>query len=333
MRRSLISAVLSLSVLLSSLVAAQTASYTFTNLDIPSEGGNNQAFVFDINNTGQVVGYYNTLWPDPAGTRGFLYDHGTFTTLHHPDAALGTLALGINDAMQIVGHYVDSLGRSHGFVYDHGVYTTIDRPGSLSTELNGINNAGHMVRASDFGSHGFVYRDGTFTSIDVPGGFPTAAVGINQQGQITGVYNSGGRSLSFLYDQGVFTTITVPGATTTNCFGINDQTQISGNYNDSRDGLNYGFMYDHEVFTTLNPPGSIDRSTFGINDNGQIVGYYVDTDGVVHNFVTTPVVVDKTPPTNMATTPFTLVGNSADSPAPPLRPSPATGHAAEMLDV
>jgi hypothetical protein len=36
---------------------------------------------------------------------------------------------------------------------------------------------------------------------------------------------------------------------------------------------------------------------------------------------------------NMATTPFTLVGNSADSPELPLRPSPATGHAAEILDV
>jgi len=30
---------------------------------------------------------------------------------------------------------------------------------------------------------------------------------------------------------------------------------------------------------------------------------------------------------------FTPVGNSADSPEPPLRPLPATGHAAEILDV
>jgi hypothetical protein len=37
--------------------------------------------------------------------------------------------------------------------------------------------------------------------------------------------------------------------------------------------------------------------------------------------------------TNMATTPFTLVGNSADSSKPLLRPSPATGHEAEILDV
>jgi hypothetical protein len=32
-------------------------------------------------------------------------------------------------------------------------------------------------------------------------------------------------------------------------------------------------------------------------------------------------------------TPFTLVGHAADSPEPPLRPSPVTGHAAEIPDV
>jgi hypothetical protein len=37
--------------------------------------------------------------------------------------------------------------------------------------------------------------------------------------------------------------------------------------------------------------------------------------------------------TNRVTTPFTLVGNSADSSKPLLRPSPATGHEAEILDV
>jgi hypothetical protein len=31
-------------------------------------------------------------------------------------------------------------------------------------------------------------------------------------------------------------------------------------------------------------------------------------------------------------TSFTSVGSSADSPEPPLRPSPAMGHAAEILD-
>jgi hypothetical protein len=36
--------------------------------------------------------------------------------------------------------------------------------------------------------------------------------------------------------------------------------------------------------------------------------------------------------TNVATTSLTLVGHAADSPGPPLRPSPAMGHAAEILD-
>jgi uncharacterized membrane protein len=307
MHRSLLSAVLSLSVLFSTLVAAHAVEYTFTDLGIPGASPDNAAFVFDINNTGQVVGYYNTLWPDPAGTFGFLYDHGVFTTLHHPDATQGTLALGINDAMQVVGHYSDSLYRSHGFVYDHGVYTTIDRPGSLSTELNGINNAGHIVGASDFGSHGFVYRDGVFTGLDGPGAQATSLHGINGQGQIVGVYIISGSVFPFLYDQGTFTTINVPGASSTNLFGINDQTEISGTYNNPQDGLNYGFMYDHGVFTTLNPPGSLDRSTFGINDKGQIVGYYVDSENIVHNFVATPAEVDTTPPAiTVSASPATL---------------------------
>ena len=36
--------------------------------------------------------------------------------------------------------------------------------------------------------------------------------------------------------------------------------------------------------------------------------------------------------THMPPTSFTLVGNSGDSPAPLLRPSPATGHVAEILN-
>jgi hypothetical protein len=36
--------------------------------------------------------------------------------------------------------------------------------------------------------------------------------------------------------------------------------------------------------------------------------------------------------TNRVTTSFTLVGNSAGLPAPILRPSPATGHDADILE-
>ena len=57
----------------------------------------------DIDDAGQIVGYFG----DSAGTHGFVYTGGSFTTLDAPGAAppVGTLAFGINDAGQIVGSF------------------------------------------------------------------------------------------------------------------------------------------------------------------------------------------------------------------------------------
>jgi hypothetical protein len=43
--------------------------------------------------------------------------------------------------------------------------------------------------------------------------------------------------------------------------------------------------------------------------------------------------IDRRDLTNRVTTSFTLVGNGADFPEPLRRPSPDTGHEAEILDV
>jgi hypothetical protein len=67
MRRYLLSAVLSLSVLLSPLVAAQDASYTFTTIDVPFSGAIGAA-PLGINDQGQIVGDYR----DSRGQHGFL---------------------------------------------------------------------------------------------------------------------------------------------------------------------------------------------------------------------------------------------------------------------
>src|SRR5262245_47472866 len=55
MHRALVSAVLSLSTLLSTLVTAQDASYTYTTLDVP---GAISTSTTGINNRGQVVGRF-----------------------------------------------------------------------------------------------------------------------------------------------------------------------------------------------------------------------------------------------------------------------------------
>src|SRR6516225_10933957 len=85
-------------------------SYTFSTLDVP---GSFYAFSYatGINTSGQIVGrYYDAAFR----THGFLYDHGSYTTLD-------MLPNGINDSGQIVGG---------NLLYSGGSYTTLDVPGS-----------------------------------------------------------------------------------------------------------------------------------------------------------------------------------------------------------
>src|SRR5262249_58669767 len=91
--------------------------------------------------------------PHPFGTGG------TYTTLDHPLAApASTIAQGINNAGQIVGHYAGSDFKTHGFLYSGGSYITVDDP--LNTDLSealDINSAGQIVGGYKKapGLHGF----------------------------------------------------------------------------------------------------------------------------------------------------------------------------------
>jgi hypothetical protein len=98
MHCSLLSAVLSLSILLSSLVAAQAAEYTFTTIDVPFPGATSTA-VHGVNSGGQMVGGYGSV----QGGRGFLDDAGVFTSIAAPSAD-NTDLWGINDQEQMVGY-------------------------------------------------------------------------------------------------------------------------------------------------------------------------------------------------------------------------------------
>jgi probable HAF family extracellular repeat protein len=169
-----------------------------------------------------------------------------YTTLNDPLAGsrpLGTAALGINDAGQIVGEYYTSLGGNplpNGFLYSGGVYTTINDP------------------------------------FDVYGTIP---FGINNEGQIVGYYYDGkGVNHGFLYSEGVYTTLndplsvgTTPGVSGTVAYGINDKGQVVGAYADAS-GSVHGFTYSAGVYITLNDPSGVTTQALGINNKGQIVG-------------------------------------------------------------
>ncbi|MCU1251291.1 MAG: putative extracellular repeat, family [Edaphobacter sp.] len=77
-------------------------------IDFPGAGG---TVAWDINNRGQIVGFYDSKGVAP---RGFIWDDGKFTSVQIP-GALATVVYGINSAGEVVGEFDDTTG-AHGFL-------------------------------------------------------------------------------------------------------------------------------------------------------------------------------------------------------------------------
>jgi hypothetical protein len=113
-------------------------SYSF--LVVPGSAPNSTT-ASTLNDKGQVVGWYT----DSSGvTRGFLKEGETYTTIDPPDSTL-TFANAINNNGTIVGAWVNLSGGWEGFVRtSDGVFTVLNVPGSLETQINGINDRGDI---------------------------------------------------------------------------------------------------------------------------------------------------------------------------------------------
>jgi uncharacterized membrane protein len=152
--------------------------------------------VSDVNNRGQIVGYYDDA--GFAGGGGFLRDrNGSVTDIRYPGAPF-TNVHSINDHGQAVGAYIEPgaapnpdgtvpRGAVHGFVWEDGRFRTLDVPGSTYTQAFGINNRGQIVggyRDSAGRQHGFLREGRRYRTLDVPSGGGNAATGINDRGVV-----------------------------------------------------------------------------------------------------------------------------------------------------
>ncbi len=287
---------------------AAAAMYTFQTIDAPFAGAANSGAA-GINNNGQIVGFYY----DSSSEHGFLYDHGTFTSIDDPSSLpppgsssggfTDTRAYGINDAGQIVGHYYDYGGTGrHGFIRDPSgsSWTTLGYPGAQYTFARGINGTGSTVVGyyqTDPGSGSpnlaFRYDVGTntYTTLNLPIGSKGAsyAWGVNKSGTIVGYYNDSlSNKFGFFGNGSTYTTVNYPGTSgVTDLRGINDLGWMVGNY-DSVSGRK-AFVSDGTRFIQLGAPtGARKLTALNINDAGQVVGYYDDATGR-HGFLATPV--------------------------------------------
>ncbi len=288
------------------LASLPTSAQQFIAISYP---GSSSTYPSEINNRGEIVGYY----ADSGGLyHGFTLLNGQFTALNFPGAA-DTYTSGINDLGEIIGAYLQN-GTLHGFLFDGTAYSTIDFPGSDYTGPASINNLGQIVGIyASTGSnvlHGFSFKAGVFTTIDFPGSNPSNYLNqVNNFGVIAGGYIDANSAYhGFVYNAGTFTAINFPGAANTTVTGINDSGELAGAYCDATacpfftPGPQKYFTKINGQFETVDVPsaGEISNLNLELNNAGQLVAAYQDSIGNAHGAVS-------------AIGPFAYVGNALSS--------------------
>ena len=241
---------------------------------------------YDINNLGQVVGYYNTEINGNSTVRSFIYSNGVLTDLGtiSSDPVAQSWANGINDIGQVVGSgntaYVGS--NFHAYLYSEGVMENID-PDEESEAL-AINNYGLIIGNEKDGGV-FLYHEGVIERLNIFG----SGLDINDHGEFVG-RGSWDPDLegAYLYREGELIVLgDLSDSRITTPLAINEGSQIVGHsdigYVERPWGysyINHAFLYDNGVMTDLNTliPANSGWELMvatDINNRGQIVGYGV----------------------------------------------------------
>jgi probable HAF family extracellular repeat protein len=264
--------------------------------------GGNASEAQAINESGQIAGR-STLLPAPNTTyHAVLWENGVKTDLTPNGPA--SMAIGINDARQIVGN----LSNSTAFLWENNVLTTLPTLGGPGSFAFDINNAGQVVGTSytnlvaQIGplQHAFLWQNGAMTDLGVlPGDEESGASAINNSGQIVGssmrtdleTYEI--TSHSFLYSGGTMTALPIP-STESSAGDVNDWGHVVGAMRAPGGFSNFhAYIFADGVARNLNsliPAGSGLHlvSASGINNAGQIVGLAFDARGGYHAFLLNP---------------------------------------------
>jgi probable HAF family extracellular repeat protein len=273
------------------------AGYTITDL---GAGG----IVQDINNAGQVVGYYLN---SDYSSNAFIYSGGTLTNL----GAFGNFAAtatGINNNGQVVisTHDVfngtaEQHANNWSYIYDSTSGTTK----TIGQFVNGgqaydINNAGQVSGAFTVGTvnHAFLYQNGdaNVTDIGTWGNqtLPSSSVYINASGQVAGVAYTTTLSnqqinSAYISDLNGQNAVNIGNLGSTDSgltvYGLNDLGQVVGRSR-TADGILHYYFYDGNMLdmSTVFPDAKTVYAR-GLNNNGQVVGYYIDANNVRHAYL------------------------------------------------
>jgi hypothetical protein len=179
-------------------------------------------------------------------------------------------------------------------------FTAENFPGSVQTQVTGLNNIGTTVgffsntNTGTDSNFGFARINNAFVPVNNPNTGTTAPVvnqllGVNDANLAVGFYTDGmGVTHGYTYDimNAAFSNnIDAPNAVNnTTAAAINNNDVIVGFYTDAK-GAFHGFSDNMGTFKTIDVPGATGTSLLGVNDNGMAVGFDTDAAGKTHGIV------------------------------------------------
>jgi hypothetical protein len=264
-----------------------------------------------------------------------------FETLDNANDVTFNQLLGINNHGVIAG-YFGSGAQGHpnkGYLlhppYGQGQYVNENFPGSVQTQVTGLNDKGVTVgfwssmnnanQVND--NHGFWEKNGKFHNADFPTGDQASPpvdqlLGVNDSGTAVGFYTDGqGNNHGYKVNTKTmrFTIVSDPNAPAASltAAAINSGGDIAGFYTNPATGNTDGFLKYHGKFTDLAVPGASSTMALGVNDRDEVVGTFTVGSGSsaqMHGFTWTPrggfVAIDD--PQGMGTTTINGVNDAGD---------------------
>jgi Cu/Zn superoxide dismutase len=249
-----------------------------------------------------------------SGSNSTASDHHVgynFTTLDNNADPTFNQLLGINDNGKIAGYFGSGAAGhpNQGYElfrpYGQGSYVNENYPGSVQTQVTGLNNSGVTVgffsgqnNANQVNDNfGFFDKNGHFTQVNFPTGDNATPpvnqlLGINDGGDAVGFYTDAqGNNHGYTYNihSEEFTQVQAPDGGSLTAAAINDSGDVAGFYN-AASGTTDGFVTDHGNFTDLAVPGASQTMALGVSNVGEVVGSYTTGSGnsaMTHGFTWT----------------------------------------------
>ena len=276
---------------------------SFATLDIPRVSNLEYFFLHGINNALIAVGRAKAVDDVP---RTYAGNPVGLQELKFP-GSVSTEGWNVNQDNSIVGHYDSADGRRHGFIARPKAGTPQARPGVVPPALNytfesidvpGVDFlavtassdfedfAGNMRSADSEKDIGFTLINGVFNTYDFPGSQGTYFYALGNDGTAAGHYqDSDGLYHGVILKDGEMRQYDFPDAVQTEIYGLSDATgALTGNFIDA-DGVRRGFSGD----TIVERPGASATYADFVSFVGNVVGSYVDTEGVYHAYMRSPV--------------------------------------------